>query len=165
MRDTSLYKSVVIILLLITSVLQVQFSELDYSVMKYIWPIQLLVIILLFIMISGMEKDRKKIKSLVGAWIGKDSKYVSIRVNLISFVIFLPYFLLTLLPMMLLKYIGIFATSDIQGESDVISLFIEGWLVFSSTIFFNVFIINSIYKSLVIPWLTRNSIRPPSSAA
>ncbi|MES9824456.1 MAG: hypothetical protein ABW127_08490 [Candidatus Thiodiazotropha endolucinida] len=103
--------------------------------MKYIWPIQLLVIILIFIMISGMEKDRKEIKSLVGAWIGKDGKYVSIKVNLISFIVFLPYFLLTLLPIMLLKYIGIFATSDVQGEPEVMSLFIEGWLAFSSTIF------------------------------
>jgi hypothetical protein len=145
--------------------MQVQFSELDYSVMKYVWPIQLLVIILFFIMISGMENDRKEIKSLVGAWIGNDGKYVSIKVNLISLIVFLPYFLLTLLPMMLLKYIGIFAISDIQGEPEVMSLFIEGWLVFSSTIFFNVFIINWIHKSLVIPWLTRNSIRPPSSAA
>jgi hypothetical protein len=165
MRDTSLYKSVVIILLLITSVLQVLHNELDYSVMKYIWPIQLLIIILFFIMISGMEKDRKEINSLVGAWIGKDGKYVSIKVDLISFIVFLPYFLLTLLPMILLKYIGIFATPDVKGESEVMSLFIEGWLVFSSTIFFNVFIINTIYKSLVIPWLTRNSIRSPSSAA
>ena len=165
MTDTSIYKSVVIMLLFITTVLQVHFKELEFSVMKYIWPIHLLVIVLFIIMIFGMEKDRKEIKLFVEAWVGRGSEHKSVKVSLISFTVFLPYFLLSFLPMILLNNLGVFTTSHIQEETGVMSLFIEGWLVFSSTTFFNIFIIHMIYQSLVIPWLTRHSTRPPSSAA
>lgn len=57
MRDTALYKSLVVILLFISIVLQTNARGLELSAMHYVWPMRLLVIGVFGVMVSGMVAD------------------------------------------------------------------------------------------------------------
>ena len=154
MRDSNWYKVVVCIVLALAIVLRVEFAELSIDHMKFVWPMQIAVLVIFAIMIFGLTKDQQEFKQSAIQKLGYDSVLQKMKVRAFITIVMFVYLILTLLPLPALSPVNDLARKGDGAALDNISLFAKTWLMFSTVVFCNVFIASKLVKILVHKWLT-----------
>ncbi|MCU7937091.1 MAG: hypothetical protein KZQ99_19845 [Candidatus Thiodiazotropha sp. (ex Dulcina madagascariensis)] len=155
MRDSKLFRGFVIFLLGASIFILVNYSDADTSLMKYLWPMHILIIFSFIIILLGMNKDKIEIENAVKIMVGGDTWQKKVKGFLISNIIFLLYLLLTLSPAPLIVKFGIIDSSDVRVHVESIKPFTHAWFVFSLVIFFNTLILSGPLKKQVIKLLSK----------
>lgn len=154
MRDSNWYRVIVCIVLALAIVLRVQFAELSIDHMKFVWPMQIAVLVIFGIMVFGLTKDQKQFKQSAIQKIGYDSVLQKVKVQAFVTIVMFVYLILTLLPLPALSPVSDLARKGDGAALEDISLFVKAWLMFSTVVFCNVFVASKLVKILVQRWLT-----------
>lgn len=154
MQDNIWYKVIVLIVLLISIVLRVQFSELSNEYIKYVWPMQIVVLAVFGVMIFGITRDQTQFKQAAIDKLGYKTFQQKVKVQAFVTLVMTVYLILTLLPLPASFSVFDSTNQDQSVTAKDISVFTKGWLTLSTVVFLNVFFTAKIVKLLAQRWLT-----------
>ncbi len=152
-------KSLSFILFALCFVLYLVKDQLSVEMMKYLWPVHLIIILFGAWVTYRSTKDIKNVDAVYK--IAKVGNKNTSKMSLwfLKTTINIGYVFLTIAPAVALVFVGILDVRNLEKytESDVMFVFAEAWLVFSSVFVFYAYFVHGIYSDYTQKWLTKVS--------